>query len=129
MINHIIGKLLVFDKNYIALENHGVGYGIHIDSKTFAEIKELPEMMLLVHEKITESERTLYGFINENERQLFKQLIKLPKIGCSTAITIMSGLTEQEILKGITDKDVKLFGAIKGIGPKTAKTIVEDFKL
>lgn len=131
MFESIYGCLIAVlnSDSYIVVRDGGIGYRIYT-SKSFAKslfpkVGEIVEISL--HEVIYETKRVLYGFYSEEDRKVFLQLIGVPGVGASTAISIMDiGIVE--LCAAINSGDERTIVAIKGIGPKTAKQIISDLK-
>ena len=128
MIAHIEGKLITKTPTYLVIDCSGVGYGIHISLNTFEKIKDVEHLRILTHLAVKEDSHTLYGFAEEEERQLFLQLISVSGVGTNTARMILSSLKTNDIKSAITNANWALLKTIKGIGPKTAQRIVIDLQ-
>ncbi len=128
MIAHIQGKISEKTPAYIVIDCNGVGYGIQISLNTFEQISTLNEVKLLTHLSIKEDAHILYGFAEEEERQLFLQLISVTGVGTNTARMILSSLKPTEIKHAIGSGNWTLLKSIKGIGPKTAQRLVIDLQ-
>ena len=127
MITHIHGKLVEKTPTYVVVDVNGVGYQIKISLQTFSAINgELCK--LYTHLSIKEDSHTLFGFFDESERHLFRNLISVSGVGPSTALVILSTYSTDEIIKNITTADVKAIESVKGIGAKTAQRIIIDLK-
>jgi Holliday junction DNA helicase RuvA len=127
MITHIHGKLIEKTPTYVIVDVNGVGYKIKISLQTFSEIDgELCK--LYTHLSIKEDSHTLFGFFEESERHLFRNLISVSGVGPSTAQVILSTYSPKEIIHHITNADVKAVQSVKGIGAKTAQRIIIDLK-
>ena len=127
MITHIHGKLVEKTPTYVVVDVNGVGYKIKISLQTFSEIEgELCK--LYTHLSIKEDSHTLFGFFEQSERNLFRNLISVSGVGPSTAQVILSTYSPNEIIHHITSADVKAIESIKGIGAKTAQRIIIDLK-
>lgn len=127
MITHIKGKLVEKTPTYVVVDVNGIGYQIKISLQTFSAIDgEFCE--LFTHLSIKEDSHTLFGFFEESERHLFRNLISVSGVGPSTAQVILSTYTPQEIIHHITTADVKAVQSVKGIGAKTAQRIIIDLK-
>lgn len=83
---------------------------------------------MLVHEAIKEDAWTLYGFLDEAERELFRLLIGVSGVGASTARMILSAMSAEELSAVIATSDVKRMKSVKGIGAKTAERIIVDLR-
>ena len=128
MINHISGKLVEKTPTNVVIECNGVGYFIHISLHTFDKIGNVEACKLLTHLAIKEDAHTLYGFINEAERALFRQLISVSGVGANTARLILSSMDPDGVAGAIAISDVSTLKGIKGIGEKTAQRIILELK-
>ena len=127
MITHIHGKLVEKTPTYVVVDVNGVGYKIKISLQTFSAIEgELCK--LYTHLAIKEDSHTLFGFFEQSERNLFRNLISVSGVGPSTAQVILSTYSPNEIIQHITNADVKAIESVKGIGAKTAQRIIIDLK-
>ncbi len=128
MIAHIQGKVTFRSPAYMVVDCGGVGYGIQISLNTYEKVSEGESIKLLTHLSIKEDSHTLYGFADEEERQLFQQLISVSGVGTNTARMILSSLKPSEIKMAILNGNWNLLKTIKGIGPKTAQRLVIDLQ-
>ena len=127
MITHIHGKLVEKTPTHVVVDVNGIGYQIKISLQTFSSISgELCK--LFTHLSVKEDSHTLFGFFEESERHLFRNLISVSGVGPSTAQVILSTYTPDEIINHITSADVKAIQSVKGIGGKTAQRIIIDLK-
>lgn len=124
MYNYISGKIAEATPSYVVIDNNGIGYLLEISLNTYTQIKDLTEVKLLVHYVVREDAHLLYGFFDEQERSLFRNLINVNGVGVSTARVMLSTLNTQELTNAIVSENVKMVQSIKGIGPKTAQRIV-----
>ena len=127
MINHIDGKLVDKTPTNVVIDCNGVGYSINISLQTFSKIND-ERCKLFTHLSVKEDSHTLYGFITENERKLFRHLISVSGVGPSTAQVILSTYKSDEIINYISSSDVAAIKNVKGIGLKTAQRIIIDLK-
>ena len=127
MINHIDGKLVDKTPTKVVIDCNGVGYSINISLQTFSKIND-ERCKLFTHLSVKEDSHTLYGFITENERKLFRHLISVSGVGPSTAQVILSTYKSDEIINYISASDVAAIKNVKGIGLKTAQRIIIDLK-
>lgn len=127
MINHIDGKLVDKTPTQVVIDCNGVGYAINISLQTFSKIND-ERCKLFTHLSVKEDSHTLYGFITENERKLFRHLISVSGVGPSTAQVILSTYKSDEIINYISVSDVAAIKNVKGIGLKTAQRIIIDLK-
>ena len=127
MITHIKGKLIEKTPTYVVIDVNGIGYKIKISLQTFSAIDgELCK--LYTHLTVKEDSHTLFGFFEESERHLFRNLISVSGVGPSTAQVILSTYSPNEIINHITSADVASVQSVKGIGAKTAQRIIIDLK-
>jgi len=128
MITQIRGKLVEKNPTYAVVDCNGVGYLLHISLNTYAGLPSDENVLLFTHLSIREDAHTLYGFINKTEREVFKLLISVSGVGASTARTMLSSMTSEEIQQAIASENVKLIQSVKGIGAKTAQRVIVDLK-
>jgi Holliday junction DNA helicase RuvA len=127
VITHIHGKLVEKTPTHVVVDINGVGYKIKISLQTFSALDgELCK--LYTHLSVKEDSHTLFGFFEESERHLFRNLISVSGVGPSTAQVILSTYSPDEIIHHITTADVKAIQSVKGIGGKTAQRIIIDLK-
>jgi len=113
---------------YIVIECNGVGYSVQISLHTYEHVVGKTEIKLLTYLAIKEDSHTLYGFSEEEERELFLQLISVSGVGTSTARMMLSSLKPSEIKQAIVGGNWSVLKSVKGIGPKTAQRIVIDLQ-
>lgn len=124
MYNYISGTISELTPSYAVVDNHGIGYLIEISLNTYTQIKDLKEVKLLIHYVVREDAHLLFGFYEESERSLFRQLINVSGVGVGTARVMLSTLNTAELTQAIVNENVKMVQSIKGIGAKTAQRIV-----
>ena len=128
MIAYVSGPITFKSPAYIYVEARGVGYHINISLYTFGKIEHLNEVKILTYLHVKEDGHSLYGFYDEEERQIFIHLLAVSGIGPNTARVILSYMTPEEVSMAILQENVAALNAVKGIGPKTAKRIILDLK-
>jgi Holliday junction DNA helicase RuvA len=128
MYDYITGKIAELTPAYVVLEACGVGYLAHISLQTYSQISGRHDALLFVHLQIKEDARTLYGFAERGERELFRMLISVSGVGAATACIMLSALSGGELAAAIASEDTAVIKSIKGIGQKTAERIVVDLK-
>ena len=128
MLNHLSGKLIEKNPAYLIIECAGVGYFVNISVNTYSKITDNEQIHIFTHLQITEDAHTLYGFIDEDERRLFRLLITVSGIGCNTARMMLSSMNVGEIESCIINENAKKLQAIKGIGEKTALRAILELK-
>ena len=128
MIDYIKGVITSINPTSVSVETGGIGYSINISLNTFSSINGMKECRILIHQVIREDAHLLFGFANEEERSIFRQLISVSGIGANTARMMLSALNPGEIVQAIVESDVNLLKGVKGIGLKTAQRIIVDLK-
>ncbi|MBN3034252.1 MAG: Holliday junction branch migration protein RuvA [Bacteroidales bacterium] len=133
MLSFIEGHLTEKNPAYVVMENHGLGYLVHISLNTYIQIKDLERARLFIHMTIKNEASTpvglsLYGFSGEEERETFRKLISVSGVGNSTAMLVLSSLTPRQLYEAIASGNVSLLQSVKGIGAKTAQRILIDLK-
>ena len=128
MIDYMKGEITNLTPTYCVLETCGVGYMLNISLVTFSELQNLSSARLFVYENIREDAHTLYGFFEEEERNIFLLLISVSGIGANTARMIQSSFSPAELKEAISTGNVNAIKSVKGIGLKSAQRIIVDLK-
>lgn len=128
MITQIRGRLVEKNPTYVVVDCSGVGYLLHISLNTFSSLPEEEAVKLYTHLSIREDAHTLYGFVSKTEREVFKLLISVSGVGPSTARTMLSSMTPEDVQQAIASDNVALIQSVKGIGAKTAQRVIVDLK-
>jgi len=128
MIDYIKGEIARITPTYLIMETGGIGYLINISLTTFSRLETMKEFKVLIHEVIREDSHQLFGFAEDEERDIFRSLISVSGVGANTARMMLSSLSPGEIEKAILGSDVNLLKSVKGIGLKTAQRIIVDLK-
>ena len=128
MIEYIKGEIAELTPTYAVIECGGVGYLLNISLPAFTRLEGAKNAKLLVHEAIREDAHVLYGFIDEQERTLFRLLIGVSGVGANTARMILSSIAAPELEIVIASGDHAKLKNVKGIGVKTAQRIIVDLK-
>ncbi len=129
MIEYIKGRIEALTPAQVVLETAtGVAYMLNITLPSFSALEGKSEGRLYVHEVIRDDSWILYGFAEESERTLFRNLIGVSGVGASTAAIILSSLQGEELAEVISTGNVRRLKAIKGIGSKTAERIIVDLR-
>lgn len=129
MIESITGRIASINPAAITIDTAGgVGYLLNITLPTFTKLENEKEARLLVHEAIREDAWVLYGFLDEDERELFRALVGVSGVGASSARLILSSIPAADLRGVIASGDAKCLKNVKGIGTKTAERIIVDLK-
>ena len=128
MYDYISGKITHATATYLVVEANGVGYQLQVSLQTYSKLKDAQSAKVYTHLSIKEDAHLLFGFVDEDERQLFRHLISVSGVGPGTARVMLSSLSTSELQSAITTGNVAVIKKIKGIGDKTAQRIVIDLK-
>ncbi len=128
MITKITGRLVEKSPTELVIDCNGIGYLVNISLNTFSMIGDDENISLFTYLQVKEDSHTLFGFCDKQERNLFKKLISVSGIGASTARTMLSSLSPEEIQNAIISENVSTIQSIKGIGLKTAQRVIIDLK-
>jgi len=129
LIARISGKLIQKLPNLILIDIGGLGYELTIPLSTFYVLGESGTTVTLnVHTYVREDALQLYGFSTDREKRLFLLLLGVSGIGPKLAITILSGLSTEELIQAIRVGDLARLVAIPGVGRKTAERMVVELK-
>jgi len=129
MIGQIKGILINKTPPRILVDCNGVGYEIEVPMSTFFQLPNLGEQVtLLTYFVVREDAQLLYGFLTQQEKEMFKQLIKINGVGPKLALSILSGASVDELLEAALSHNSNVFVNIPGIGNKTAERLVLELK-
>jgi len=128
MIAFIEGEIAEINPAYVIINCNGVGYMLQISLNTFSAIQNKKQVRLHSEFIVREDAQTLYGFITDDERTMFRHLISVNGVGPNTARMILSSMTVDELSLSIVSNDVAALQLVKGIGAKSAQRIVLDLK-
>jgi Holliday junction DNA helicase RuvA len=129
MIEQLRGIMAQKHPTFFILDCGGVGYGIHVSSRTGDTLPEIgTEVTLLTHLVVREDAMILFGFSQIQEKELFLQMIEVNGIGPKMAQRILSSVSVNDFLSMIAREDKVALGKIKGIGKKTSEMLVLALK-
>ena len=128
MYEYIRGSIADISPANIVIDAGGIGYFITISLNSYSQLSGKKEARLFLHQVVREDAHLLYGFADQNERELFRSLISVNGVGTSTAIMMLSSLSSDEIRAAVSTGNVAVLQGVKGIGAKTAQRIIIDLK-
>lgn len=129
MIAYLSGKLLEKHANSVIVDVGGVGYEVTIPLSTFYEIGEPgSHIELRIYTHVREDAIQLFGFKTTRERDLYLKLISVQGIGAKSGVTMLSGMSADEIVAAIRSNDLGRLTAIPGVGRKTAERLVIELR-
>jgi Holliday junction DNA helicase RuvA len=129
MIGRIRGTLVHKQPPDILVDVSGVGYEVQVPMTTLFQLPQLgDEVSLVTHFVVREDAQLLYGFIDERDRRLFRQLIKVSGVGPKLALTILSGMDSSSFARCVQRDDISSLVALPGVGKKTAERLLVDMR-
>src|SRR5712691_11639464 len=129
MIALLRGALIEKHPNQAIVETGGVGYDVTIPISTFTHLPEPgAEVRLRIHTHVREDALALYGFLSQDEKNLFEKLITVSGIGPSLGIKVLSGMAAADLLGAIRKGEVERLVRIPGVGKKTAERMVLELR-
>ena len=129
MISYIKGPLTAIEEDVIVVEAGGVGMGIHVPLSVLDRLPGLGrEVTVYTYFQVREDAMSLYGFLNRQDREMFRQLIGVNGVGPKAALGILSTMTPDDLRMAIVTGDAKAISRAPGIGPKTAQRLILDLK-
>ena len=129
MIAHLSGTLLSKQATSVILDVSGVGYEITLPVSTFYDLEETgSNVQLRIYTHVREDALQLYGFKTARERELFLRLISVSGIGPKLGITLLSGMSADEMIASIRTNNLARLTLIPGVGRKTAERLVMELR-
>lgn len=129
MIGRLRGILITKSPPWLMIEVGGIGYELEAPMSTFYDLPELGrEVTLFTHYAQKEDSVSLYGFLREGERRLFRDVQKVTGIGARIALAILSGVSVDQFAGLVQAGDVTALTRIPGIGKKTAERMVVELR-
>ena len=129
MIAYLSGKLIEKQANTVIVDVGGVGYEVSIPLSTFYELGEVgSDLQLRIYTHVREDAIQLFGFKTNRERELYLRLLSVQGIGAKSGITMLSGMSADEIIMAIRTDDLARLTSIPGVGRKTAERLVIELR-
>ncbi len=129
MIGFLSGKIISSKPPLILLDVNGVGYEIFSPMFTFYRLPPVGQTINLhIHMVVREDAMQLYGFFEEKERALFRELIKVSNIGPKLALAILSGIEADNFVQCVHQQDANSLVRIPGVGKKTAERLILEMQ-
>ena len=129
MIGFLRGTLLKKQPPLLILDVNGVGYEINAPMTTFYILPDIGnETEIFTHLVVRDDAHLLFGFATENERHLFRNLIKVNGVGAKMALTILSGIEADEFSQCIQNNDTERLIKLPGVGKKTAERLIIEMR-
>jgi len=129
MIGRLQGQLAAKNPPQVLVDCQGVGYEVDVPMSTFYNLPELGgTVTLLTHFVVREDAQILFGFGTAQEREAFRQLIKITGVGPRMALSLLSGMSVADLAQAITQQAVGRLVKVPGIGKKTAERLLLELK-
>jgi len=129
MIGQLRGTLLKKQAPLLVIDVGGVGYEVFSPMCTFYHLPDCQtEVQLLTHLVVREDAQILYGFLKEQERELFRALIKVSGIGAKVALSVLSAMAPDEFVQCVQADDAARLTQVPGIGKKTSERLIVELR-
>lgn len=129
MIGRLRGIIIEKQPPKVLIDVGGVGYNVFMPMTCFYELPNNgQEVIVLTHLIVREDAQLLYGFNHEQERELFRELIKVNGVGPKLALAILSGMSAQQFIVAVEQGEIKTLVKLPGVGTKTAERLIVEMK-
>lgn len=128
MYEYLTGLVTVVAPQYIVVDVNGVGYKLLVANPYRYQENRTKKVQVYVYQAVREDNISLFGFTDQNEKNLFMQLINVSGIGPKSALAILANPDHQGLVDAITNNNVSYLTKFPGIGKKTASQIVLDLR-
>ena len=129
MIAHLKGKLTYKSPDHTIVDVNGVGYKVLTPLSTYYALPKPGECISIrIHTRVREDELKLFGFLTEEELNIFEKLITINKVGPKLALGILSGMCPADLLSAVMNNDTERLSSIPGVGKKTAERLALEMK-
>jgi len=128
MIGFLTGKIISSKPTQILLDVNGVGYEIRISINTFEKLTGKNSISLHIYTNVKEDSITLFGFYSEAEKEMFELLISISGVGPKSALSLLSGISTDDLKQAIITSNIERIVTVPGIGRKTAERLILELK-
>lgn len=128
MIGCLIGEVLALEAPTVVLNVNGIGYEIDTPLSTFCQLQKGQKVTLWTHLAVREDAQLLYGFINAQEKTIFRTLLKVNGVGPKMALGILSTLSVELLVHTIENDDINTLVKVPGVGKKTAERLMIELR-
>ncbi len=129
MIGQLRGKLVSKKPPVLIIDVHGVGYEVQASMTTIYALPNVgSEVFVYTHFVVREDAQLLYGFADETERLVFRELIKVSGVGPKLALAVLSGMNVASFVQSIEQRDTSRLVKLPGVGKKTAERLIIEMK-
>jgi Holliday junction DNA helicase RuvA len=129
MIGYLRGRLASKSPPQLVVDVNGIGYEVEAPLSTCFVLPDVgADIHIVTHLVVREDHHTLYGFASESERQLFRDLLKVNRVGAKLALGILSGISVEGFIRCIQEEDQASLAKLPGVGRKTAERLIIDMR-
>ncbi len=129
MIGRLVGQVAAKSPPQVLIDVQGVGYEVEVPMSTFCALPNHGgAVSLLIHQVVREDAHILFGFLASDEREAFRQLIRISGVGPRTALALLSGLSVAELAAAVAQQESARLVKVPGIGKKTAERLLLELK-
>ncbi len=129
MIGSLRGKLAAKQAPHIIVDCHGVGYEVETPMSTFLELPSVgADLFLHTHLLVREDAQILFGFATEQERSLFRTLLRISGVGAKMGLAILSTMSVGDFQRCVEYEDAATLVKIPGVGKKTAERLIIEMR-
>lgn len=128
MIGALTGRIIYLNAPLAILDVQGTGYEIETPLSTFCQLKTGEQVTLWTHQVVREDAHLLYGFLQQSDKALFRQLIRVNGVGPKLALSILSAMSADMLIQSIDMQDLSMLTRIPGVGKKTAERLVIELR-
>ena len=128
MIGCLIGEVLALEAPTVLLNVNGIGYEIDTPLTTFCQLKKGQNITLWTHLAVREDAQLLYGFLEAQEKTIFRTLLKVNGVGPKMALGILSTLSVELLIHTVEHEDINTLIKVPGVGKKTAERLMIELR-
>jgi Holliday junction DNA helicase RuvA len=129
MIGWLRGRLMTKQPPYLMVEVNGIGYELEAPMSTFYTLPAVgAEVSLYIHQVVREDAHLLFAFGTEQEKRLFRELLKVSNVGPRIALAILSGMSVDAFLTCVESNDVDMLVRVPGVGRKTGERLIIEMR-
>ncbi|NNL99544.1 MAG: Holliday junction branch migration protein RuvA, partial [Gammaproteobacteria bacterium] len=129
MIGRIHGALISMQPPWLVIDVHGVGYEIEAPMTTIYTLPAVgSDVTLFTHYQVRDDAHLLYGFATQDERRLFRTLLKVSGVGAKLALTILSGIEANAFAQCVNEGNAAKLVQLPGVGKKTAERLIVEMR-
>ena len=128
MIGRLKGKIIEKSPPFLTLDVSGIGFTLQCPLSVFDKIEDNLEIMLYTKCLFKEEEAFIYGFLDQDQLNMFNTLISLPGLGPKSALNLLSKFSAEQLTQAVETEDVELLSSVPKIGKKLASKIILELK-